>query len=133
MFNLKNESMETSNSFSVLFWLKLSSKKNNQAPLYALITINGKCAEISLKRKITIFHWDASKNRLKNSHKAKIINSLIEKTHHKIFECYQELRSQDKLISSSLLKSVFLGNNSSRYKLSDVIEYHNEYMKTTLL
>ena len=44
--------MTRSNTFSVLFWLKLANAKNRKAPLYARITVNGKRSELSLKGKV---------------------------------------------------------------------------------
>lgn len=46
--------MKTSNTYSVLFWLKLANAKNGKAPLYARIIVNGKRTELSLKRKLAI-------------------------------------------------------------------------------
>jgi len=57
--------MTRTNTFSTLFWLKLSSAKNGKAPLYARITVNGKRSELSLKRKVYISDWDSAKSRLK--------------------------------------------------------------------
>ena len=57
--------MKTSNTFSILFWLKLANAKNGKAPLYVRITVNGKRVELSLKRKLTISDWDATKSKLK--------------------------------------------------------------------
>lgn len=43
--------MGTSRTFSILFWLNLAKEKDGFAPIYARITVDGKRAEISLKRK----------------------------------------------------------------------------------
>jgi len=125
--------MKNVNTFSILFWLKLANAKNSKAPLYARITVNGKRAELSLKRKITISNWDASKNRLKGlSSETKLINNFLEQIHSKLFESYQKLKSDNKLVSSSIIKAMFLGNDKSCHSLSDIIEYHNQHMKSTL-
>ncbi len=42
--------MQTSKTFSIHFWLNTAKKKNGIAPVYARVTVNGKRAEISLKR-----------------------------------------------------------------------------------
>ncbi|WP_394367622.1 hypothetical protein [Aestuariibaculum suncheonense] len=46
--------MKTTQTFSVLFWLKQSNIKNGKAPLYACITVNDNRAELFLKRKVLI-------------------------------------------------------------------------------
>ncbi len=125
--------MQTIHTFSVLFWLKLANKKDSKAPLYARVTVDGRRAEISLKRKVTISDWDASKNRLRGlGSEPKSMNNYLDRVHSKLFECYQKLRNGNKLVSPQLVKTHFLGNGESRHTISDIIEYHNEHMKETL-
>ncbi len=123
----------TNTSFGILFWLKLASAKNKKAPLYARITVNGKRAEISLKRKITITKWDSTKSKLKGTgEEPNLINNYLEQVHNKLFESYRKLVQENKLVSPQLVKVAFLGEDESRHKMSDIIEYHNEHMKSTL-
>lgn len=49
--------MQTSNTFSIHFWLNTAKKKNGIAPVYVRITVNGKRAEISLKRYQSVTSW----------------------------------------------------------------------------
>ena len=122
--------MKTSSTFSVLYWLKQSSAKNGLAPLYARITVNGKRAELSLKRKLSIADWDSKKNRLKGiGEEAKMVNCYIKQVDSKLFAIYRKLTADNNMVSSSLIKSHFLGENENRYMLSDIIGYHNEHMK----
>ena len=125
--------MKNSNTFSILFWLKRSNTKNSKAPLYARISVNGKRAELSLKRNISISDWDTGKNRLKGlSDDSKLVNYYIDQTYTKLFECYQKLSSQNRLITSKMIKAKFLGIDEKNYSLQDIIEYHNLHMKDTL-
>lgn len=125
--------MKTSNTFSILFWLKLANAKNGKAPLYARITVNGKRAEISLKRKISISNWDTNKNKLKGlSYESKLVNNYINLVYVQLFDCYQNLKNENKLITSKAIKANFLGLDENHHSLLDIIEYHNEYMKNTL-
>jgi len=124
--------MKTSNTFSILFWLKLATAKNGKASLYARITINGKRAELSLKRKINISDWNVKKNRLKGtSDEAKLINNYIKQVNSELFQIYQKLKNEKKLVTASIIKAFFLGDEN-RHALSDIIKYHNEHMKSTL-
>ena len=41
--------MDTSRTFNIHFWLNLTKKKEGY-PIYARVTVDGKRAEISLKR-----------------------------------------------------------------------------------
>ncbi|UOY05786.1 site-specific integrase [Muricauda sp. SCSIO 64092] len=125
--------MQTIHTFSVLFWLKLANKKDNKAPLYARITVNGRRAEISLKRKVTVSDWDTSKSRIKGfGIKAKQVNNYLDGVCSRLFDCYQKLKDGNKLISPQLIKAHFLGNGENRYTISDIIEYHKKHMKDTL-
>ncbi|WP_157208232.1 site-specific integrase [Mariniflexile maritimum] len=125
--------MTHSNTFSVLFWLKLASAKNRKAPLYARITVNGKRSELSLKRKVLISDWDTTKNRLKGTCESnKLVNAYLEQVYARLFECYQKLQSRNSLVTSDIIKAHFLGKTETRHSLSDIIEYHNIHMKDTL-
>ena len=125
--------MKNTNTFSILFWLKLANAKNGKAPLYARITVNGRRAELSLKRKLLASNWDASKNRLKGlSDEIKIFNNYLEQVHAKLYDSYQGLREKNQLVTAQLIKSSFLGNGENNRALSDIIDYHNEHMKSTL-
>ena len=125
--------MTHSNTFSILFWLKLASAKNKKAPVYARITVNGKRSELSLKRKVCISDWDSNKNRLKAvSDENRLVNSYLEQVNVKLFDCYQQLENKNKLVTSDIIKAHFLGKTESRHAISDIIAYHNTHMETKL-
>ncbi|GAA4304633.1 Arm DNA-binding domain-containing protein [Aestuariibaculum suncheonense] len=123
--------MKTTQTFSVLFWLKQSSIKNGKAPLYARITVNGKRAELSLKRKVLVSEWDSNKSRLKGlGDEAKLLNEFLKQISADLFGVYQNLKRDGKLITSSIIKSRYLGEDDSRHALTDIIDYHNIHMKS---
>ena len=71
--------MKTQNTFSILIWINASRSKNNEADLFARITVNQKRVNISLKRKVSIDSWDKSKSKIKgNSQEARVINNYID-------------------------------------------------------
>ena len=122
--------MRTSSTFSILFWIYAKRIKNNEAPLYARITIDGKKLNISLKRRTDTRLWNAQKQRIKGTgSKAKYLNQYLDEVYSKLFQCYQELRADDKRITPHSIKSKFLGDDKiGRYTLSDLIAYHNDKM-----
>ena len=121
--------MSPSSTFSILIWINFSRAKNNSAELYARITVNSKRANISLKKKIGINTWDKAKSRVKgNSQEARIINQYIEQTKSSIFQTYQELKSERKLITAQLIKARFLGTDNEKQTIQGVIKYHNEHL-----
>jgi site-specific recombinase XerD len=121
--------MKTSTTFSILFWLKLSKAKNGKAPLYARITVNGKRAEISLKRKIKIEYWSSAKNKVKGTNQeARIINEFLDQVSSELHQAKNELKSEGKIISALTVKSRYLKEDEQNYSLNDIIKYHNEDM-----
>lgn len=125
--------MKTLNTFGILFWLNSAKAKNGKAPLYARITVNGKRAELSLKRKLPLSNWDAKKNRVKGlGSESRMLNNYLEQLNGQLFDRYQKLKRENEFVTASHVKADFLGIAESRHTLSDIIEYHNEHMKNTL-
>ncbi|WP_456866196.1 Arm DNA-binding domain-containing protein [Galbibacter sp. BG1] len=54
-------------TFSVLFFTRKLNSNKNELSIYARITVNGKCSEMSLKRKTSVNEWDSSKRRLRGN------------------------------------------------------------------
>ncbi len=78
---------------------------------------------ISLKRRIDTHFWSPEKQRIKgSSSNAKILNQYLNEVHAKLFQCYQELRADDKRITPQTIKSKFLGDDNTKYfTLTDII------------
>ncbi|PRX57186.1 site-specific integrase [Flagellimonas meridianipacifica] len=122
--------MRTLSTFSILFWVYTKRSKNNQAPIYARITVNKKKLNISLKRQVETRLWNNQKQRIKGtSEKARKINQYLDEVYTKLFQCYQELGSENKSITPQTIKSRYTGDDKiGRYTLRDIIEYHNTSM-----
>lgn len=121
--------MGPSTTFSILIWINSSRVKNNTADLYARITVNSKRVNISLKKKIDINNWDKTKSRVKgNSQKARIINQYIEQTKAGIFQTYQDLKAERKLLTAQLIKARFLGTDNEKQTIQSIIDYHNQHL-----
>lgn len=121
--------MKTSSTFSILFWVNFSRIKNEKASIYARITVNGKRATISLKRKVPVSDWDIHKNRARGTNqKTRILNNYLDEVYSNLFKCYQDLRTEHKLITSQGIKSRYLGEDEQNHSVTDIIDYHNEDM-----
>ncbi len=95
--------MGTTNTFSVLFWVKPEKGAKEGGIIYARITVNQKRALVSLKRKISLDLWDANKKRAKgNSVEARQLNQYLDLAHSRFFQYYQELTSKGKKVTSKL-------------------------------
>ncbi|MHB1197856.1 MAG: phage integrase SAM-like domain-containing protein, partial [Lutibacter sp.] len=125
--------MKTSSTFSILIWINASRAKNNEAEIFARVTVNQKRTNISLKRKINIDSWDKSKSKAKgNSQDARLLNLYMDQVKAKIFKTSQDLDNQGKLITAQLIKSTFLGEGENHKTLKNLIEYHSNKIKNTL-
>lgn len=125
--------MRASNTFSIHFWLQISRAINNKALLYARVTVNQKRVNISLKRKIPLNLWDAkAKKVIGSSREARLINQFLTQVNADLFQCYQDLKSQDILITAKLFKAAYLNENNSSKTLQELLEYHRAKIKGTL-
>jgi site-specific recombinase XerD len=125
--------MKSFTTFSILIWINASRAKNNQAELFARVTVNGKRINISLKCKTKVDTWNKSRSRVNgNSHKTKLLNRYLDQVHSKLFQCYQDLRAEDKLITSQAIKARFLGLDIQHHSLAELIDYHNNKLEYKL-
>lgn len=125
--------MKTSSTFSILFWADFSRVKDNQASIYARITVNGKRATLSLKRKVFITDWDVHKNRVRGTNqKSRTLNSYLDETYNHLFKCYRDLMTEHKLITSQAVKARYFGQDENNHSILDIINYHNEDMVSKL-
>ena len=125
--------MRSTNTFSILFWADQKNATNGEALVYARITVNQKRANISLKRRVPVKLWDPKKNRSKgNSAEARQLNQYIDQTYTKLFQIYQDLKFQEKLITAKLIKSHYTGDNEKSKTLQNLIAYHSKKIENTL-
>ncbi len=126
--------MKTSNTFSILFWINASRAKNNEAEIYARVTVNQKRVNISLKRKVNVDLWNVSKKRVNGTNAtARQINSYLDETYTQLFQIYQDLKFKGELITAQLIKAKYTGEDDQDGKtLNNIIEYHNQKIKNTL-
>lgn len=97
--------------------------------IHARITVNGKRAEISLKRYVLVNEWDENRGRLHGlTHK----NSYLDEVYGEIMDTYKQLLHEDKLITSQAIKARYLGQDEEHKTLIELIKYHNESQKSKL-
>jgi hypothetical protein len=70
------------NTLKVLIFTSDISNNLEKLTIYACITVNGKRAEISLKRYALVNEWDENKGRLHGlTHKARLLNSYQDEVY----------------------------------------------------
>lgn len=120
-------------NFSILFWLNHSKAQNDLAPIYARITVNGRRSEISLQRHCSSKLWDKKIQRMKGrSPEAQKLNSYLDRSYAKLVSCHEEILREDEFLTSSAIKSRFLGKSSKAKTLLDILTYHKEHMQEVL-
>jgi len=125
--------MKSSNTFSILFWINASRSINDEAEIYARVTVNQKRVNISLKRKVNVNQWDVTRKRVKgHTSTAKLINQYLDQVYSQLFQIYQDLKFQEVLISAQLIKSNYTGESERSKSLLNLIEYHGKKIENTL-
>lgn len=73
--------MKRTNTFGIQFIIRVpKNEKTTEAAVYALITVNGRRSEVSLKKKIDPKFWDESKGRAKRKRDESAgLNNYIER------------------------------------------------------
>lgn len=125
--------MKTSHTFSILFWINSSRATKGNAELFARVTVNGKRANIGLKRKVPIAQWDSKSKKVSGSGAVtKQINHHIEQVRARIYNIYQELKYRDELITAQLIKAKYNGEDDNSKTLQEILKYHNKKIEKTL-
>ena len=120
-------------TFSVLFFVRKHHNETKKLFIYARVTVDGKRSEISLKRSISVNHWDVSKGRAKGTTpKARTLNQYLDQIYTKFLDCHKQLSSENKVISAQSIKARFYGNDEHQKTLLELMSYHNSHMKNVL-
>ena len=115
------------NYFTVLFFLKKSKLlKNGEAPICMRITINGKRAEVQIKRSIDVTKWNTQKEcAIGREKKYQEINHYLDTIRTKILQIHRELEQDGKPITADIIKNIYYGEHSTPKMLLEVFQEHN--------
>jgi len=117
--------MKNSKSFSVLFWTnKAKADNNGSVPLYARVTVAGKRAEISLKKKLNPKKWDAATGFMKGGgEEVRLINDVG----NDLFSIYTALDRSNAYMSAEEIKKKYTGQASPILKKKTILETFDEH------
>src|SRR3972149_10719387 len=125
--------MQTNQTFSILFWIKKSRIKNNHAPIYARITIDGRRAEMSIQRTVIADKWDHHAGHMKGrDDESQTLNSYIDMVKGSLQNHYNQLLSLGETITAEAIKNKYYGISEKSKTLIEVFKYHNEQMKSRI-
>jgi len=84
--------MKTVNTFGIQFIIRQDKLKNDKAPIYARITVNGEIIHFALKQWVNPMIWDARRGASKGKgDAAKNINNGLDQVRLTLGNCYQQL------------------------------------------
>lgn len=119
--------MKNSESFAVLFWGNKAKKDaNGTIPVYARVTVLGKRAEISLKKRVLPEKWDAKSGFMKNGNEeARKFNKYLVSVDAELRDIYFKFKQDDLSYSAEEIKNKYLGVEIGRKQLLEVFDHHN--------
>lgn len=97
-------------TYCLLFYAKRTKGNSELSAVYMRITIDGKRKEISTGKTIKTTEWNSKAGKVfGNSSYAKSFNSFLESLRAKMFESYNHLLNNRKIITCEGLRNRFLG------------------------
>lgn len=121
-------------TLGILFYVKRAKiDKHGKAPIYLRITINGKRAELAIKRTIEPDRWNNEAGKVKGTTEdVKSINAYMDIVRSKVYEHQKKLLENGVLITADNLKKSILGTSERDKTLLAVFEYHNKQVKSLI-
>jgi hypothetical protein len=122
--------MKIAQTFSILIWANATRGTQQGHALFARVTVNGRRAEISLKRKVDPARWNASSGQLKGSgSEARALNNFLAEVKAELYSIYHQMLSQEEFISAEAIKRRFTGQEKPRKTVLQAIRWHNEEVR----
>lgn len=131
-------------TFAVNFFLKKSKLlKNGESPICMRITVNGKRAEVQIKRSIETEKWNSLKGcAIGKDKKHQEINLYLDTIRNKVCQIHRQLEADGKPITADAIKNIYYGGHENPKMLIEIFNEHNleyrelidkEYAKGTVL
>lgn len=117
-------------SFSILFFIRESKvRKNGNAPIEVIITINGERCSFSTGKQVHIDKWDKIKQQVKGKdEEAKSLNNYLKAVKAKLYQKEAELLDRGFIITAKLLYEAYQEKIESlkEKSLFEVFAEHNQ-------
>jgi len=125
--------MKTTQTFSILIWANNARATTEGMSIFARITIDGKRAEFSLKKRVVPEKWDPKTGYMKgNSEEAKTVNNYINQVKSELFKLYTQMQMLDEFITAETLKLKFTGSKEEKKTILQVFDYHNGQLEKVI-
>lgn len=116
-------------TFGLLFYIRRDkTNKKGEAPVFMRLTINGECADASIKRFIEPHAWNSAKGKAnEKSRGGKDLNLYLDAISANILRIQRDLELDKKEVSAQIILNRYLGKEQSdRHTLMEVFRAHNE-------
>lgn len=122
------------NYFSILFFIKKTKLlKNGEAPICLRITVNGKRAEIQVKRSVEIKKWNSAREcAIGKDNRTLELNHYLETVRTKVLKIHRELEQDNKTVTAEILKQQYYGENEPPKMLLEIFKEHNQKCRTLI-
>ncbi|WP_136469000.1 site-specific integrase [Flagellimonas onchidii] len=125
--------MLESSRLSVVFITRKLNLEKGSIKIYARVTIDGKRAEFSLNRELSVSLWDEKRKRGRgHSNYVISLNKYLDQVFTGLHEAHRQLLQEDADITSASVKARFLKEDDCGKTLLDLIAYHNITMVNIL-
>ena len=125
--------MRNNSTLAVLIFTRDITFNPEKLTIYARITVNGRRAEISLKRYTSVNVWDVAKGRvIGTTQKARLLNSYLDEVYVQIMDAHKQSALRRKADYRTGRKSSFLGQDEQHKTLKELVKYHNTTMDSVL-
>jgi len=130
----KEKEMRPANTFGVQFIIRQDKLREEKAPVYARITVNGEIIHFALKQWVNPRLWDTRKGHGKgNKVEIALLNDGLEQVRVMLAYHFQQLQLKGKYITANAVKDAYLGvDHEQPNTLSRLIEYHYGQAKPDL-
>ncbi len=115
-------------NISILFYTRTARKtKNDLAPVYVRITVNGERLEHTTKRYVEVSKWSNKAGKMKGTNaEARALNSFLDAIKNKVYASERELTQDGKMITYKTFKEKWFGVDVKQYMILQVFQQHNE-------
>lgn len=115
-------------TFNVNFFLrKHKLLKNGDAPICMRISVNNRAVDISIKRSVSIDHWNQTRESCTSSGKVGTeINRYIDTMRAKILKIHRELEIDGKRVTADAIRDKLYGRDESQKTLIEIYSDHNK-------
>ena len=119
--------MKTTNTFSVVLFLRPNKQNRAEGLIYARITVNGTTTELSLKETVSIEQWNPERQEVAGrTPQIKALNAHLDNVVFKLKEKYRQMVDKDLPVDAQTIKDAFLGKQTEPkgHTLCELVSYH---------